>query len=319
MQPLNTYRFYELGAKLHVLFDNNMQHVGDMLAPLAEAQALLDSFIKDETFPLQTSRADATRLLNKIGSLFNRYFIDPATKQLKPSTGEDRVDLHELSLIRTLVEKFEHALAAELNHVPTYVAEKCGIYSTFELAENARQVFGANLRDTIPAPAQVEFDMAGRCLAFGLGTAASFHTLRAVEIMLRAYYESFAGGAAAKGERNYAIYVKKLIALSEEEDKEPRPDKRVVQMLAQIKDQYRNPLVTPETAVAVEEAAQLFGMASTLIALMARQIQSRQQPPAAIVGNDRPTVPSPAVAPVAASSDDEAKDSYEFQIAQMAG
>lgn len=276
MQPLNAYRFYELGAKLHGFFDRDLQFVGDLFAPLTEAQALLDALIKDEAFPLQTSRTDATRLLNRIGLLFNRYFIDPATKQLKPSTGEDRIDPHELSLIRTLVEKFEHALAAELNHVPSYVAEKCGIYSTYDLAEHAHETFGANLRETIPAAAQIEFDSAGRSLAFGLGTAAAIHVLRAVEVMLRAYYESYAGSSAAKGERNYAIYLKKLAALADEDEKEPRPDKRVVQMLAQIKDQYRNPLVTPEAVIAVEEAAQLFGMASTLIALMARQMQARQ-------------------------------------------
>ena len=63
MQPLNAYRFYELGAKLHTLFDGNTQRVSDMFALLAETQTLLDSLIKDEHFPLQTSRGDATRLL----------------------------------------------------------------------------------------------------------------------------------------------------------------------------------------------------------------------------------------------------------------
>lgn len=276
MQSLNAYRFYELGAKLHGLVDNSTQRVADMFATLAEAQTLLDSLIKDETFPLHTSRADATRLLNKIGSLFDRYFIDPSTKQLKAGGSEDRVDLHELSLLRTLTEKFEHALAADMSHIPSYVAQKCGIYSTFELAENARNVFGANLRDVIPASALIEFDTAGRSLAFGLGTAASIHTLRAVEIMLRAYYESFAGSAAAKGERNYANYVKKLATMSEDEDKDPRPDRRIVLMLVQIKDQYRNPLVTPETVIEVEEAAQLFGIASNVVASMAREMKTRE-------------------------------------------
>ncbi|MDP9127234.1 MAG: hypothetical protein M3N08_03095 [Pseudomonadota bacterium] len=310
MQPLNAYRFYELGSKLHNLFDASTQRVADMFAPLAETQTLLDTLIKDENFPLQTSRSDATRLLNKIGSLFNRSFIDPATKQLKPSAGEGMMDPHEMSLIRTLVEKFEHAFAAELNRVPTYVAEKCGIYSTYELAENARQIFGGNLRSTIPNAAQAEFDSAGRSLAFGLGTAAAIHTLRAVEIMLRAYYESFAGTAAAKGERNYAIYIKKLVAMADEEDKTPRPDKRVVQMLAQIKDQYRNPLVTPETGVAVEEAAQLFGMASTLIALMARQMQAHQ-PLDAEETEDKGSAKADVLA-----STDEVGEPYDFQLSK---
>src|ERR1700722_3044943 len=152
MQSLNTYRFYELGAKLHGLFSSSTQtRVADMFAPFTEAQALLDSFIKGDIFALQDSKTDATRLLNKIGAVFNRYFIDPATKQLKAPTGEDRIDPHELSLIGTLVEKFEHALAGELNRTPTYLAEKCGIYATNDLAEHAQRVFAQNLRNVIPS------------------------------------------------------------------------------------------------------------------------------------------------------------------------
>jgi hypothetical protein len=278
MQQLNVYRFYELGAKLHGLFgEQGLGRVADMFAPLTEAQALLDGFIKGDAFALDSSRTDANRLLGKIGALFNRYFIDPTSKQLRTPTGEDRIDPHELSLIHSLVEKFEHALAAELNRAPTYLAGKRGIYSTFDLAENARQIFSTNLQEVIPTAALGEFDAAGRALVFGLGTAASMHMLRAVEMMLKQYYELFAGPVAAKGERNYAIYLKKLTALSEDEEASPRPDKRVVQMLAQIKDHYRNPLLAAETSVSIDEATAFFGMSSALISLMAEQINTRQR------------------------------------------
>jgi hypothetical protein len=282
MQLLNTYKFYELGAKLHGLFAANASgRIADMFVPLTEAQALLDGFIKGDTVTLDTSKADATRLLNKIGSIFNRYFIDPATKQLKASTGEDRIDPHEMSLVHTLIEKFEHALAAELSRTPAYVAGKRGIYSTFDLAERAENVFGDTLRTIVPTLSQDEFNAAGRALAFGLGTAATVHLLRATEVMLKVYYEAFTGSPTAKNERNYAIYLKKLTAMSDEEERQVRPDKRVVQMLSQIKDHYRNPLVSPDSNVSVDEAMQLFGMASALISLMAEQIEGLQDRPKA--------------------------------------
>jgi len=273
MKQLNSYRFYELGAKLHGLFGTeNVARAADMFAPLSEAQTLLDGFIKGDVIPLTTSKSDAVKLLNKIGSIFNRYFIDPSTKQLKVQDSEDRMDTHELAMLKGLVEKFEHALAAELNRAPTYVADKCGIYSTYDLAENAHEIFAENLRGTVPGAAQNEFFQAGRALAFGLGTAAVMHTLRAVEITLRAYYEVFAGAAPTKAERSYAACIKKLSALAEEEDRPNRPDKRVIQLLAQIKEHYRNPVVTADRAVSVEEAIQLFGMASALISMMAEII-----------------------------------------------
>ncbi|MDX2028129.1 MAG: hypothetical protein SFW62_05790 [Alphaproteobacteria bacterium] len=310
MQQLNAYHFYELGARLHSIFNDCTQHrVADMFAPLTEAQALLDGFIKGDTFPLESSKADATRLLNKIGGLFNRYFIDPTTKQLKKGAGEDRIDPQELSMIRALIEKFEHALAAEMNRASTYFADKIGIYATHDLAENARWVFSVEQRASIPEAAQDEFDAAGRALAFGLGTAATLHLLRAVEIMLKPYFEHFAGAVAAKGERNYAVYLKKLAALADEDEKEPRPDKHVLQMLAQIKDHYRNPLLASESAVTLDEAAQLFGTVGTLISLMAKPLKPARQP-----GPRGGKKSSPSANFGNGNGDDE--EMYDFRLSQ---
>ncbi|HEU0117215.1 MAG TPA: hypothetical protein VFR09_01170, partial [Alphaproteobacteria bacterium] len=240
-------------------------------------------------------------------SLFNRHFIDQSTKQLKSPAGEDRIDAHEMALITTLIEKFEHALAAELNRAPTYVAEKCGIYSTFDLAENAQRVFSSSLLEFIPSVSQTEFNAAGRALAFGLGTAAAIHMMRAIEVTLKVYYEAFAGAVSAKTERNYAIYLKKLAALSEEESEKNRPDKRVVQMLAQIKDHYRNPLMQAENSISAEEATQLFGMASALISLMAEQMAAMQKK-----GGKAPKSGLSNAAPLT----DEEDDMYDFRMSQ---
>lgn len=278
MQQLNAYRFYELAAKLRELFSFGAQaRAGDLFQPLTEAQTLLDSFIKGDVFAPESSKADAEKLLAKISAVFNRYFIDPSTKQLKAPVGEDRVDAYEMSLIRSLMEKFEQALAAELNRTPTYLAGKRGIYSTYDLAENAEAIFSAALRSVIPAATQKEFNTAGRALVFGLGTAAVMHMLRAIEMMLKLYYETYVGSPAAKGERNYAMYVKKLMALAEDEDKTDRPDARVIQMLVQIKSHYRNPLVASDAVTSADEATQLFGMASALISMMAEQVAARRQ------------------------------------------
>jgi len=305
MQHLNLFRLYELAAKLHGLFNVNAQNrVADMFAPLTEAQAALDSLIKGDPFALDTSKADAVKLLGKMGDLFNKYFIDQTTKQLKTIESEDRVNQHELALIHSLVEKFEHALAAELNRAPSYIAGKRGIYSTPDLIEHASQALPSNLHGTIATVAQNEFNTAGKALAFGLGTAAAVHLLRAVETVLRQYYELFAGSSAAKGERNYSMYLKKLSVLAEDDSVALRPDRRVLQMLAQIKDHYRNPLTTPDSNISVEQATALFGMASAIITMMAEQIQSQQK-------GSKPALAS-------AKNADEDDDSYDFRMAQSA-
>ena len=276
MKHLNSYRFYELAAKLHELFEKNHCRVTDMFGPLSEAQALLDGWIKGDPYPLETSKGDAERLLTKLSNLFNKYYIDQATKQLKRPTGEDRVDAHELALLQGLVEKFEHALAAEMNYAPTYVAGKRGIYSTYDLIENAYQCFSENMRSYMPEASMTEFGTAGRALAFGLGTAAGLHLLRAIELVLKRYYETFSGTIVGKNERTYSIYLKKLAALSEDEINEFRPDKRLLQMLAQIKEHYRNPLTNPESNITVEQATSLFSLATAAMTLMTEQVIEHQ-------------------------------------------
>ncbi|HAX91725.1 MAG TPA: hypothetical protein DCY07_05905 [Rhodospirillaceae bacterium] len=278
MQHLNPYRFYELASKLHALFNNIAQNrVTEMFAPLTEAQNILDGWIKGHFFPLDTSKPDAMRLLSKIGNLFNKYYIDQSTKQLKVPTGEDRIDPHEMAILYSMVEKFEHALAAELTHAPTYTANKRGIYSTYDLIENAYQSFSPTLRDVMPEAALAEFNIAGRALAFGLGTASAVHVLRAIELVLKRYYEMFSGTAVAKNERSYSIYLKKLATLSDDETSERRPDKRLLQMLAQIKEHYRNPLTNPDSTITIDQATSLFGLATAAMTLMSEQVALGQK------------------------------------------
>ncbi|HBM90429.1 MAG TPA: hypothetical protein DD400_00910 [Rhodospirillaceae bacterium] len=313
MQHLNPYRFYELAAKLNALFVNtNQNRVTEMFAPLTEAQALLDGWIKgDEAYPVEMSKAEGTRLLNKIGNIFNKYYIDQSTKQLKVPTGEDRIDAHEMALVRALLEKFEIALAAEFNHAPVYVAQKCGIYATFDLIEKASNCFGEETRVVIPEAALREFDVAGRALAFDLGSGAGMHLLRAIEIVLKKYYELFSGTKVNKNERSYAIYLKKLASLSDE-DGEGKPDKRLLQMLAQIKEQYRNPLVFPESEITMAQATGLFGLATAAITLMVEQILSKEAEKTVKKGGAKKALEDVKKA----AKTDEEDENYDFSAAK---
>ncbi len=310
MQHLNPYRFYELAAKLHALFDNaNQTRVADLFAPLSEAQALLDGWIKGDQFPLETSREEATKLLNKLGNLFNKYYIDPSSKQLRAPSGEDRIDAHEMSLASALVEKFEHAFAAELSHAPVYVAQRRGIYSTYDLIENANRVFSNEMRAIIPDAALDEFNVAGRALAFGLGTASAMHLLRAVETVLKKYYELFSGAAVPKTERAYSIYLKKLASLADDENNPSRPDKRLLQMLAQIKEHYRNPLIASDKAISAEQATSLFALSTAVITLMCEQIVDRQSDN----GSGKRAKTALGKVAEAAEDDDEEEEGFVFR------
>lgn len=283
MQQINPFRFYELAAKLHGLLGGLSQNkAADMLGSLTETQAVLDNLIKGDPLLLEASKPDATRLLNKISAIFNKYFIDPSTKQVKSQDSDDRFDSHEVAMVGALIEKFEHALAADLNRAPTYVAQKCGIYSTYDLIENAQQTFSPELRAAMMPSALAEFNTAGRALAFGLSAAAGMHLIRSIEISLKQYYELFVSSSVSKAERNYNIYLKKLASLADDESNAARPDKRLLQMLAQIKEHYRNPLASPEGSISTDDATSLFGLATAVMTLMAEQALMRKKQDVAV-------------------------------------
>ena len=120
----------------------------------------------------------------------------------------------------------------------------------------------------------------------------------------------------AKTERSYNIYLKKLVALAEDESATMRPDKRLLQMLAQIKEQYRNPLVTPENNVSPEQATSLFGLATAIITMMAEQIVSRQKPANGSKARKEAKAALASVADEASSEDDDDEESYSFHTSQ---
>ena len=273
MRQMDVSTLYELGSRLRGLFDVRAHtRIGDFFGPLTEAQRLLDRLIKGDPYTLRSAKPSAVKLLNAVATLFDRYFIDPETRQLAPPTDDATLAPQDLTNLALCVEKFDHAFVAELATLPHYLAEQRGIYATRDLAENAHHVFAETLRAHIPPPTQKEIQHAGEALVFGLGTSAGFHALRGLEIMLKAYYESFVPTPAPKNERSYGLYLKKLVALSDDNTETRHPDKRIVQMLAQIKDHYRNPMITPEHCFSIEESTALFSLSTALIALMAEKL-----------------------------------------------
>lgn len=315
MQTINPFRLYEIGAKLHEMFSACARaNVAAMFVPLTDAQKTLDAFIKGDPMELTGARPDAVRLLTAIGTLFDKYFIDVSSRQVRFPVSDMPVDAQDMLLLKTYLDKFEQALAAELTRQLAYRAEKRGIYSTLELMENACGALPKNLQVHVPMGAQHELNEAGRAMGFGLGTAAAIHILRATEIVTQKYYECFSNPLSAKAERNFATYLKKLQTLAEG-DEPSKPDERLVALLVQLKDRYRVPLLQPDYGVDVDDATMLFGMAVSGIAQMVEIIRVNQPTERSAGARDIRAEAVPTPAQVAILADDE-EDTYDFKTAQ---
>jgi hypothetical protein len=268
MNPISQYKFYDLGAKLHRVVSNRTAvGAAEMFVPLMEAQTALDTLIKGNPIQLEVSRPEANALLNKLGAIFDKNFIDLNTRQFRFPGREEVIDAHELTLLRSLVEKFETAFASELGRKTVFNVPKRGLFDTYELTEHADNQFSEETLNAMPNGVRADIRAAGRALAFGLASACCFHLVRASEVLLSKYSEAYGCGSASKPEILWRESLPRLIAMSKNKNGNS-PDPRILNMLSDIDSRIRTALTNPDGAISIGDATIFFNSASSMIAQM---------------------------------------------------
>jgi hypothetical protein len=274
MNPISQYKFYELGSRLHrVIAQKTSVNAAEMFVPLMDAQASLDNLLKGDPITLDHAKNDGNALLGKLGAIFNKHFIDPNTRQFRFPGRDDMIDAHELTLLTSLVEKFETSLAAELSRRAIYAVPKRGLFDSYDLAEHADTQFSDEVLARMPAGMRDDIRAAGRAVAFGLGVAACFHLIRALESAFTMYLEAYTGQSASSFNDPW----KDGLARLKGGDKGGHGDQRIVTLLQEVDGRYRTALAKNDTSITLNEVVIFFGMASSLLTLMMEALSSKKQ------------------------------------------
>lgn len=178
---------------------------------------------------------------------------------------------------RYLVDKlndFRSVFLAECNDASIYLAEPILIYKISDLVDSASKRIPAEVIEIIPKGIVSEFDQAGRAMAFGLPTACGFHALRALEIMMGHYLNSF--GYSGKKCVSWFDHIDAMRKLAEDESRVPNPSQKVVSMLDRMRQLDRNPLMHPEDTLDSTQSETLFSLAAITIIEMARDLALRE-------------------------------------------
>lgn len=305
MQRLNPFRLYEIGIKLHALADTHEQNVSQFFGPLTEAQKILDTLIKGDPIELNIARTPALQLQRSVSSIFDKYFIDPNSQQLRMPSPDLLIDPQDMILMQAQLEQFDQALAADMSRTISYRASQRGIFSTRALMERASAAIPQHLRAAVPQGALAEIDEAGRCLGFGMGTAACMHLIRSIEQTVAEYYTVFAPPLTSKAERNLAHYLRKLESLLEE-DADKKPDTHTLALLQQIKDRYRNPVVDVSVQLSVDDATILFNLTISVMIEMAAAMPLHREA-------TLPFGPKLATSEMESFLADEQDEAYDFE------
>jgi hypothetical protein len=291
VERINAYGFYSVGQNLKGIHD----HTGNV--PLAEAfwvlhhcRQTMTKLIAGDPVPLGFALSRAHRLQQQITLMWNQYFIvknDKGENEFQyPKDDAPPIYQYEWTNLRTALSDFETVFSDAMTEAATYFVPRRGIFQTSALVDKADESFPAEIRGFIPDKAKLDWQAAGRCLAFNLLTASGFHVARAVEGTLEAYYQLFSG-KRGKELPSWHEYIQALEQLSSSRGA-IKPSAKTVAELQQMKNDYRNPIAHPRVVLTEPEARILFDNGESLIIAMAQEIGAFKETESA-----RPTLLSP--------------------------
>ncbi len=175
----------------------------------------------------------------------------------------------------TLSDEQAKALGELMNAMrPTIDSELC-TFSAFIVADKrwhvdkllgaVGELFRPNVFDSLPEMAQIDFEEAGRCIAFECSTAAAFHLLRGTESVLRACYASFVKQKRLPIEkRMWGPMVEQM------RRRRRRPPAPLLDNLDNIRRNYRNPTQHPELVYDIHQTQDLLGLCIDVVNQMSQ-------------------------------------------------
>ena len=245
-----------------------------------ELPRLLQKFIDDDN-GFSTCKHPAADLAEVIKEWLNRNLMD--NEDLNTEKLDVDFQSYQYSHIGVKINEFRNVFAAECNEVAVYSVGDIAIYKTASLVSNGSCIIPLNYHGMLPGGVSEELDNAGRCLAFDLETACGFHSLRALELVIKEYLTIL--GKDVSELKNWYQYIE---AAKEVDGVPPK----VTAMLDRMRQLDRNPLMHPEDVLDSVQAQMLFSQSSNTILEILRDIETKnavEQP-----GLQLPNLPGPA-------------------------
>jgi hypothetical protein len=266
MKQINTFGLYQLAnqlSPLRALPDDPREFNKANSYTFAFAEFWLDQFFNtSKVLPLELSSDAANQLIHVLQTISKKIWADPP----------EEIQVWELTNVRTKLSELETVMGLELQRHQTYLVSQIGGYSMPLLATKAEVNILEDALAVIGDQAKKDFREAGRCLAFEIPTAAGFHAMRATENVLRQYYVLVVGKPIDRIE--WATCTQEL--------KKAKANPKVVQVLDQIRELHRNPLMHPQDFLNMKEAISLFDIAKSAIGSVAEEIAKLKAAVAAI-------------------------------------
>ena len=259
MKLTNLNIFLQLGMSMQSMCDNLRagKDIGELLLHVTLPREWLIAFLwetNDVGRYLRETREKANDLLSTMNEIYSPRRVETAhaTKS------------EEVTMLVQGVDALQLAFEREHRNLAVFTVTPKGTRDTAILIENPEEDFTEAQRKVLPTQFVADLKQAARCLVFEVPTACAFHTCRATESLILAYYKLLAGHEWNLPKKDWKIYIEQLVV-------EGAP-KKITSRLDEIRDMDRNAYAHPETNVTREEAPILYGLCAAVNYYMAEEI-----------------------------------------------
>jgi hypothetical protein len=259
MKTTNLNIFYHLGSELSILSEHcgTGQSVVDLLIYGSGSLEWLRAFL------IETEEYD--EYLRD-----SRRYISETLAALQAVTSRERVvsgvpvSESECGSLIWARQKFEGLFEHECKRLQVFTVTPKGTRDTNLLIEAPETDLPKRVIPLVPEQFIYDLRQAARCLAFDIPTACAFHSCRATESLILAYYTVLSRKSWAFKKRDWKIYIEQLGV-------EGAP-KRITTRLDEIRASDRNAYTHPDENVPIDEAKVLYTLCSGVNYYMAEEI-----------------------------------------------
>jgi hypothetical protein len=212
--------------------------------------------------------------LSRLFDLFDELGLVVSSRAAKMLKGpellaelEERDPSHKLTAaearrVKDFARELRTTIMAEAKGLDAFIVSEKRM-DVEKLLGDVGALFPDGAFDALPEIAQLDFEEAGKCIAFERPTAAAFHLMRGTEAVLRDFYLSIVKRKRVKP-LNWGPMVKQL------RDRRSPPPDALLDNLDGIRRNFRNPTQHPDAVYEIDEAQDLLGICIDVVSRMHR-------------------------------------------------
>lgn len=190
--------------------------------------------------------------------------LEQMAMELAEADAGDRLTATQAEQLSYEMTEVRRTLEAELQGFEAFIVSPKRI-NVDRLLEDVESLFSPGVFESLPHIAQYDLREAGKCIAFERATAAAFHLMRAMEGVLRIFYDQL-----MEGEGDSRMWGPIIADLQDGPGAQEYDV--LLDHLDNIRRSFRNPTQHPDAKYGIERVQDLWGLSVDAINRMADEL-----------------------------------------------